>query len=405
MSKITVKTPVVELDGDEMTRIIWQKIKDKLIYPYLDIDLKYFDLGIEYRDETNDQVTIDAANAIKTYGVGIKCATITPDEARVEEFNLKAMYRSPNGTIRNIIGGTVFRQPIICKNVPRLVPNWTDPIVIGRHAFGDQYRATDFLVDRPGKLTITFTPDDGSEPVTRDVFTFPDSGVALGMYNLDDSIKGFARACLNYGLDLGWPVYLSTKNTILKAYDGRFKDIFEEIYNTEFKTVFEAKGITYEHRLIDDMVASALKWNGKFVWACKNYDGDVQSDTVAQGFGSLGLMTSVLMTPDGKTVEAEAAHGTVTRHYRQHQAGKTTSTNPIASIFAWTQGLRYRAKFDGTPELEAFATTLEQVCISTVESGQMTKDLALLIGPEQAFLSTDEFLDAIDQNLKAKMAS
>jgi len=405
MSKITVKTPVVELDGDEMTRIIWQKIKDKLIYPYLDIDLKYFDLGIEYRDETNDQVTIDAANAIKTYGVGIKCATITPDEARVEEFNLKAMYRSPNGTIRNIIGGTVFRQPIICKNVPRLVPNWTDPIVIGRHAFGDQYRATDFLVDRPGKLTITFTPEDGSEPVTRDVFTFPDSGVALGMYNLDDSIKGFARACLNYGLDLGWPVYLSTKNTILKAYDGRFKDIFEEIYNTEFKTAFEAKGITYEHRLIDDMVASALKWNGKFVWACKNYDGDVQSDTVAQGFGSLGLMTSVLMTPDGKTVEAEAAHGTVTRHYRQHQAGKTTSTNPIASIFAWTQGLRYRAKFDGTPELEAFATTLEQVCISTVESGQMTKDLALLIGPEQAFLSTDEFLDAIDQNLKAKMAS
>jgi len=405
MSKITVKTPVVELDGDEMTRIIWQKIKDKLIFPYLDIDLKYFDLGIEYRDETNDKVTIDAANAIKTYGVGIKCATITPDEARVEEFNLKAMYRSPNGTIRNIIGGTVFRQPIICKNVPRLVPNWTDPIVIGRHAFGDQYRATDFLVDRPGKLTMTFTPDDGSAPVTHDVFTFPDTGVALGMYNLDDSIRGFARACLNYGLDLGWPVYLSTKNTILKAYDGRFKDIFEEIYNTEFKADFDAKGITYEHRLIDDMVASALKWNGKFVWACKNYDGDVQSDTVAQGFGSLGLMTSVLMTPDGKTVEAEAAHGTVTRHYRQHQAGKTTSTNPIASIFAWTQGLRYRAKFDDNPELEAFATTLEQVCIRTVENGQMTKDLALLIGPEQAFLSTDEFLDAIDQNLKAKMTS
>ena len=405
MSKITVKTPVVELDGDEMTRIIWQKIKDKLIFPYLDIDLKYFDLGIEYRDETNDQVTIDAANAIKTYGVGIKCATITPDEARVEEFNLKAMYRSPNGTIRNIIVGTVFRKPIICKNVPRLVPNWTDPIVIGRHAFGDQYRATDFLVDRPGKLTMTFTPDDGSAPVTHDVFTFPDTGVALGMYNLDDSIRGFARACLNYGLDLGWPVYLSTKNTILKAYDGRFKDIFEEIYNTEFKADFDAKGITYEHRLIDDMVASALKWNGKFVWACKNYDGDVQSDTVAQGFGSLGLMTSVLMTPDGKTVEAEAAHGTVTRHYRQHQAGKTTSTNPIASIFAWTQGLRYRAKFDDNPELEAFATTLEQVCIRTVENGQMTKDLALLIGPEQAFLSTDEFLDAIDQNLKAKMTS
>jgi isocitrate dehydrogenase len=404
MSKITVKTPVVELDGDEMTRIIWQKIKDKLIFPYLDIDLKYYDLGIEYRDETNDQVTVDAANAIKTYGVGIKCATITPDEARVEEFNLKAMYRSPNGTIRNIIGGTVFRQPIICKNVPRLVPNWTDPIIIGRHAFGDQYRATDFLVDRPGKFTITFTPDDGTAPITRDVFTFPDSGVALGMYNLDDSIRGFARACLNYGLDLGWPVYLSTKNTILKVYDGRFKDIFEEIYNAEFKKDFEAKGITYEHRLIDDMVASALKWNGKFVWACKNYDGDVQSDTVAQGFGSLGLMTSVLMTPDGKTVEAEAAHGTVTRHYRQHQAGKTTSTNPIASIFAWTQGLRYRAKFDNTPELEAFATTLEQVCINTVENGQMTKDLALLIGPEQEFLSTDKFLDAIDQNLKLAMA-
>ena len=404
MSKITVKTPVVELDGDEMTRIIWQKIKDKLILPYLDIDLKYYDLGMEYRDETNDQVTVDAANAIKQYGVGIKCATITPDEARVEEFNLKAMYRSPNGTIRNIIGGTVFRQPIICKNVPRLVPNWTDPIIIGRHAFGDQYRATDFLVDRPGKLTITFTPDDGTAPVTRDGFTFPDSGVALGMYNLDDSIRGFARACLNYGLDLGWPVYLSTKNTILKVYDGRFKDIFEEIYNAEFKKDFEAKGITYEHRLIDDMVASALKWNGKFVWACKNYDGDVQSDTVAQGFGSLGLMTSVLMTPDGKTVEAEAAHGTVTRHYRQHQAGKTTSTNPIASIFAWTQGLRYRAKFDDTPELEAFATTLEQVCIQTVENGQMTKDLALLIGPDQAFLSTDDFLDAIDQNLKTAMA-
>ena len=404
MSKISVKTPVVELDGDEMTRIIWQKIKDKLILPYLDIDLKYYDLGMEYRDETNDQVTVDAANAIKQYGVGIKCATITPDEARVEEFNLKAMYRSPNGTIRNIIGGTVFRQPIICKNVPRLVPNWTDPIIIGRHAFGDQYRATDFLVDRPGKLTITFTPDDGTAPVTRDVFTFPDSGVALGMYNLDDSIRGFARACLNYGLDLGWPVYLSTKNTILKVYDGRFKDIFEEIYNAEFKKDFEAKGITYEHRLIDDMVASALKWNGKFVWACKNYDGDVQSDTVAQGFGSLGLMTSVLMTPDGKTVEAEAAHGTVTRHYRQHQAGKTTSTNPIASIFAWTQGLSYRAKFDDTPELEAFATTLEQVCIHTVENGQMTKDLALLIGPDQAFLSTDDFLDAIDQNLKTAMA-
>lgn len=404
MSKITVKNPVVELDGDEMTRIIWQKIKDKLIYPYLDIDLKYFDLGIEYRDETDDQVTIDAANAIKTYGVGIKCATITADEARVEEFNLKKMYRSPNGTIRNIIGGTVFRQPIICKNVPRLVPNWTDPIVIGRHAFGDQYRATDFLVDRPGKLTLTFTPDDGSEPISHEVFQFPDSGIALGMYNLDESIRGFARACFNYGLNLGWPVYLSTKNTILKAYDGRFKDIFAEIFENEFRSAFEAKGLEYEHRLIDDMVASALKWNGKFVWACKNYDGDVQSDTVAQGFGSLGLMTSVLMTPDGKTVEAEAAHGTVTRHYRQHQAGKPTSTNPIASIFAWTQGLSYRAKFDDTPELAAFAKTLEDVCVNTVESGEMTKDLALLIGKDQEFLTTDGFLDAIDRNLKKAMS-
>src|SRR6056300_462560 len=403
MSKIKVNNPVVELDGDEMTRIIWEFIKSKLILPYLDIGIEYYDLGMKSRDNTDDQITMDSANAIKKIGVGIKCATITPDEARVEEFNLKAMYRSPNGTIRNIIGGTVFRQPIICKNVPRLVPNWTDPIVIGRHAFGDQYRATDFLVDRPGKLTMTFTPDDGSAPVTHDVFTFPDTGVALGMYNLDDSIRGFARACLNYGLDLGWPVYLSTKNTILKAYDGRFKDIFEEIYNTEFKADFDAKGITYEHRLIDDMVASALKWNGKFVWACKNYDGDVQSDTVAQGFGSLGLMTSVLMTPDGKTVEAEAAHGTVTRHYRQHQAGKTTSTNPIASIFAWTQGLRYRAKFDDTPELEAFATTLERVCIETVEKGQMTKDLALLISSDQPYLTTDGFLDAIDGNLQQVM--
>ncbi len=404
MSKIKVKNPVVELDGDEMTRIIWQKIKDKLIHPYLDIDLKYYDLGIEYRDQTDDQVTVDAANAIKTHGVGIKCATITPDEARVEEFDLKRMYRSPNGTIRNIIGGTVFRQPIICQNVPRLVPNWTDPIVIGRHAFGDQYRATDFLVDKPGKLTLTFTPDDGSEAVTHEVFQFPDSGIAMGMYNLDESIRGFARACFNYGLNLGWPVYLSTKNTILKAYDGRFKDIFEEIFNTEFRSDFEAKGIIYEHRLIDDMVASALKWNGKFIWACKNYDGDVQSDTVAQGFGSLGLMTSVLMTPDGKTIEAEAAHGTVTRHYRQHQAGQPTSTNPIASIFAWTQGLAYRAKFDDTPALAAFSKTLEKVCINTVENGEMTKDLALLISKDQPFLTTDDFLDAIDQNLQAAMA-
>ncbi|MGB0181687.1 MAG: NADP-dependent isocitrate dehydrogenase [Candidatus Puniceispirillales bacterium] len=404
MSKIKVKNPVVELDGDEMTRIIWQKIKDKLIHPYLDIDLKYYDLGIEYRDQTDDQVTVDAANAIKTHGVGIKCATITPDEARVEEFDLKRMYRSPNGTIRNIIGGTVFRQPIICQNVPRLVPNWTDPIVIGRHAFGDQYRATDFLVDKPGKLTLTFTPDDGSEAVTHEVFQFPDSGIAMGMYNLDESIRGFARACFNYGLNLGWPVYLSTKNTILKAYDGRFKDIFEEIFNTEFRSDFEAKGIIYEHRLIDDMVASALKWNGKFIWACKNYDGDVQSDTVAQGFGSLGLMTSVLMTPDGKTIEAEAAHGTVTRHYRQHQAGQPTSTNPIASIFAWTQGLAYRAKFDDTPALDAFSKTLEKVCINTVENGEMTKDLALLISKDQPFLTTDDFLDAIDRNLQAAMA-
>ena len=400
MAKIKVTTPVVELDGDEMTRIIWQKIKDKLIHPYLDIDLKYYDLGMEYRDETNDQVTVDSAEAIKEYGVGVKCATITPDEARVKEFNLKKMYRSPNGTIRNILGGTVFRQPIICSNVPRLVPGWTDPIVIGRHAFGDQYRATDMVVDRPGTLTLTFTPDDGSEPVSHEVFAFPEPGVAMGMYNLDESIRGFARACMNYGLDLGWPVYLSTKNTILKAYDGRFKDIFEEVFLTEYKDKFDAAGISYEHRLIDDMVASALKWNGKFVWACKNYDGDVQSDTVAQGFGSLGLMTSVLMTPDGKTVEAEAAHGTVTRHYRQHQEGKPTSTNPIASIFAWTQGLRYRARFDDTPDLANFAKTLEDVCVRTVETGRMTKDLALLVGPEQPFQTTDEFLDTLDHNMK-----
>ena len=400
MSKIKVNTPVVELDGDEMTRIIWQKIKDKLIHPYLDIDLKYYDLGMEYRDETDDQVTIDAANAIKEYGVGVKCATITADEARVEEFNLKKMYRSPNGTIRNILGGTVFRQPIICKNVPRLVPGWTDPIVIGRHAFGDQYRATDMVIDRPGKLTMTFTPDDGSAPTTHEVFSFPDSGVAMGMYNLDESIRGFARACMNYGLDLGWPVYLSTKNTILKKYDGRFMHIFEEIYQSEYKEKFDAAGITYEHRLIDDMVACAMKWNGKFVWACKNYDGDVQSDTVAQGFGSLGLMTSVLMTPDGKTVEAEAAHGTVTRHYRQHQQGKATSTNPIASIFAWTQGLRYRAKFDDNADLANFAQTLEDVCVRTVEAGKMTKDLALLISNDQPFQTTDEFLDTLDDNMK-----
>ncbi|MEC7651043.1 MAG: NADP-dependent isocitrate dehydrogenase [Pseudomonadota bacterium] len=403
MSKIKVKTPVVEIDGDEMTRIIWQKIKDKLIFPYLDIDLKYYDLGIEKRDETNDQITVDSANAIKEYGVGVKCATITPDEARVEEFSLKEMYRSPNGTIRNILGGTVFRQPIICQNVPRLVPGWTRPIVIGRHAFGDQYRATDFVVPGAGKLTMTFTPADGGEPVTREVFDFPDGGVAMSMYNLDESIRGFARACMNYGLDLGWPVYLSTKNTIMKAYDGRFKDLFEEVFEAEFADKFRDAGITYEHRLIDDMVACALKWDGGFVWACKNYDGDVQSDTVAQGFGSLGLMTSVLMTPDGKTVEAEAAHGTVTRHYRQHQQGKETSTNPIASIFAWTRGLSYRAKFDDTPDVAAFADTLEKVCIQTVERGQMTKDLALLISGEQPFLTTDAFLDALDTHLKAAM--
>jgi isocitrate dehydrogenase len=404
MSRIKVKTPLVELDGDEMTRIIWQKIKEKLIFPYLNVDLKYFDLGIEKRDETDDQITIDAANAIKEYGVGVKCATITPDEDRVEEFNLKSMYRSPNGTIRNILGGTVFRQPIICQNVPRLVPGWTRPIVIGRHAFGDQYRATDFVTEGAGKLTMTFQPADGSPAVTREVFDFPSGGVAMSMYNLDDSIRGFARACMNYGLDLGWPVYLSTKNTILKAYDGRFKDLFEEVFETEFEDKFKAAGISYEHRLIDDMVACAMKWDGGFVWACKNYDGDVQSDTVAQGFGSLGLMTSVLMTPDGKTVESEAAHGTVTRHYRQHQQGKNTSTNPIASIFAWTRGLSYRAKFDDTPDVAAFADTVEKVCINTVEKGQMTKDLALLISSEQPYLDTDGFLDAIDQNLQKAMS-
>ena len=403
MKKIKVKNPVVELDGDEMTRIIWKKIKDKLIHPYLDIDLKYYDLGIESREATDDKVTIDAANAIKQHSVGVKCATITPDEARVKEFNLKRMYPSPNGTIRNILGGIVFRQPIICKNIPRLVPNWTDPIIIGRHAFGDQYSATDFIVDRPGKLTMTFEPDDGSQPISREVFQFPDRGVALGMYNLDESIKGFARACFSYGLDLGWPVYLSSKNTILKSYDGRFKDIFEDIYNAEFRKKFEAKSITYEHRLIDDMVASALKWNGKFVWACKNYDGDVQSDTIAQGFGSLGLMSSVLLTPDGQTVESEAAHGTVTRHYRQHQAGKPTSTNPIASIFAWTRGLHFRAKFDDTPLLTDFVKKLEATCVQTVGKGKMTKDLSLLINPDQPWLTTDGFLDAVDEEFKQAM--
>ncbi len=404
MAKIKVKTPLVELDGDEMTRIIWAMIKNKLILPYLDVELDYFDLSVQKRDETDDQITIDAAEAIKRRGVGVKCATITPDEARVEEFDLKKMWRSPNGTIRNILGGTVFRQPIIMQNVPRLVPGWTEPIVIGRHAFGDQYRATDFLVPGAGKLTMTFTPAGGGEPQTYDVFDFPESGIALGMYNLDESIRGFARACFNYGLSLGWPVYLSTKNTILKAYDGRFKDLFQEVFDREFKDKFAGKNISYEHRLIDDMVAAALKWSGGFVWACKNYDGDVQSDTVAQGFGSLGLMTSVLMTPDGQTIEAEAAHGTVTRHYRMHQEGKDTSTNPIASIFAWTRGLSYRGEFDGTPDVTDFAKTLEQVCIDTVESGDMTKDLALLIAPDQKWLTTGQFMDKLDENLKKAMA-
>lgn len=403
MSKIKVVNPIVDLDGDEMTRIIWQFIKDKLILPYLDIDIKYFDLGIEHRDATDDKVTVEAAEAIKKYGVGVKCATITPDEARVKEFNLKKMWKSPNGTIRNILDGTVFREPIICKNVPRLVPGWTQPIVIGRHAFGDQYRATDFKVPGKGSLTMKFTPDGGGEPIEYEVFNFPGAGVAMGMYNLDESIRGFARACMNYGLMKKWPVYLSTKNTILKAYDGRFKDIFQEVYEKEFKAEMDKLGITYEHRLIDDMVASALKWSGAFVWACKNYDGDVQSDTVAQGFGSLGLMTSVLMSPDGKVVEAEAAHGTVTRHYREHQKGKETSTNPIASIFAWTRGLIYRAKFDNTPEVAKFAQALEAVCVETVESGFMTKDLAILIGPEQPWLTTKQFLDKLDENLKKKM--
>ncbi len=404
-AKIKVKTPVVDMDGDEMTRIIWKFIKDKLITPYLEIDIKYFDLGIEHRDETNDKVTVDAANAVKQYGVGVKCATITPDEARVKEFNLKEMWKSPNGTIRNIIGGTIFREPIICKNVPRLVPGWTRPIVVGRHAFGDQYKATDFVVPGAGTLTMTYTPKDGGKPIEYKVFDFPGGGVALGMYNLDEQIIGFARSCFNYGLNRKWPVYLSTKNTILKKYDGRFKDLFQKVFDEEFAGKFKEAGTVYEHRLIDDMVASALKWDGGFVWACKNYDGDVQSDSVAQGFGSLGLMTSVLLTPDGNTVEAEAAHGTVTRHYREHQKGKPTSTNPIASIFAWTQGLQYRGKFDNTPDVVKFAETLERVCVETVESGRMTKDLAVLVGPNQAHLTTEAFLDALDAGLKAKMAS
>ncbi len=404
MGKIKVANPVVELDGDEMTRIIWQWIRERLILPYLDIDLHYYDLGIEERDRTDDKITVEAANAIKKHGVGVKCATITPDEARVEEFGLKKMWKSPNGTIRNILGGVVFREPIVMKNVPRLVPGWTDPIVVGRHAFGDQYKATDFRVPGPGKLRLVFEGEDGTL-IDEEVFQFPTSGVAMGMYNLDDSIRDFARASLNYGLARQWPVYLSTKNTILKAYDGRFKDLFEEVFNAEFKAQFDELGIVYEHRLIDDMVASALKWSGKFVWACKNYDGDVQSDTVAQGFGSLGLMTSVLMTPDGQTVESEAAHGTVTRHYRMHQQGKATSTNPIASIFAWTGGLKHRGKLDDNAELIKFADDLEKVCVATVESGKMTKDLALLIGPDQNWLTTEGFFEAIVENLEVKMGS
>lgn len=404
MSKIKVENPVVELDGDEMTRIIWQFIKDKLVLPYLDIDLKYYDLSMEARDDTNDQITIDSAQAIKKYGVGVKCATITPDEQRVEEFGLKEMWKSPNGTIRNILGGVVFREPIICENVPRLVPGWTQPIVIGRHAFGDQYRATDFLVPGKGKLMLKWEAEDGSETIERDVYDFPGSGITVAMYNLDDSIRDFARASLAYGLQRKWPVYLSTKNTIMKKYDGRFKDLFEEVFQTEYKADFDKAGITYEHRLIDDMVACAMKWNGGFVWACKNYDGDVQSDTVAQGFGSLGLMSSVLMTPDGKTLEAEAAHGTVTRHYRAHQRGEETSTNSIASIYAWTRGLAHRAKLDGNAALAKFAQTLEETVVSTVVSGDMTKDLALLVGPEQKWLSTTGFLDKVDENFQKAMS-
>ena len=403
MAKIKVKNPVVELDGDEMTRIIWSFIKDKLIKPYLEVDLKYFDLGMESRDKTDDQITIDAANAIKQHGVGVKCATITPDEARVKEFKLKKMWRSPNGTIRNILGGTVFREPIICKNVPKLVPGWTQPIVIGRHAYGDQYRATDFLIPGEGNLEVRWTSKDGKDKKEFKVFNFPSSGTALTMYNLDDSIKNFARACMNYGLERKWPVYLSTKNTILKAYDGRFKDLFQDVFEKEFSVKFKKANITYEHRLIDDMVACAMKWNGGYVWACKNYDGDVQSDTVAQGFGSLGLMTSVLMTPDGKTVESEAAHGTVTRHYRMHQQGKETSTNPIASIFAWTRGLAHRGKLDGNEELIKFSTNIEEVCVKTVESGSMTKDLAILIDKSAKYLTTNQFLESIDGNLRKKL--
>jgi len=404
MSKIKVENPVVELDGDEMTRIIWQLIREKFIHPYLDVELQYFDLSVEHRDATNDKVTVDAAEAIKACGVGVKCATITPDEARVKEFHLKEMWKSPNGTIRNILGGVIFREPIICRNVPRLVPGWTLPIVVGRHAYGDQYRATDFKVPGKGRLTMRFEGDDG-QVIEREVFKFPGAGVAMAMYNLDDSIRDFARASLNYGMMRKYPVYLSTKNTILKVYDGRFKDIFQEVFEHEFKAKFESLGITYEHRLIDDMVASALKWSGGYVWACKNYDGDVQSDTIAQGYGSLGLMTSVLMSPDGRTVEAEAAHGTVTRHYREHQKGRETSTNSIASIFAWTRGLAHRAKLDGNEKLAKFAATLEKVCVDTVEAGYMTKDLALLVGPEQKWLSTGKFLDKVDENLKAAMAA
>jgi len=403
MAKIKVKNPVVELDGDEMTRIIWEFIKNKLILPYLDVELKYFDLGMESRDKTDDQITIDSANEIKKYGVGVKCATITPDEARVEEFKLKKMWKSPNGTIRNILGGTIFREPIIMKNVPRLVPGWTDPIVIGRHAYGDQYRATDFKVPGKGKLTVKWTSEDGNDTVEHDVFNFPGSGIAMTMYNLDESVKDFARSCMNYGLLRKWPVYLSTKNTILKTYDGRFKDLFQEIFDSEFKDDFAKHKLTYEHRLIDDMVACAMKWSGGYVWACKNYDGDVQCDTVAQGYGSLGLMTSVLMTPDGKTVESEAAHGTVTRHYREHQKGNETSTNPVASIFAWTRGLAHRGKLDGNQELIDFAHALEQTCVETVEKGEMTKDLAVLVGREQKFLTTSQFLEAINKNLQSKL--
>ena len=405
MEKIAVDGVVVELDGDEMTRIIWQFIKDRLIHPYLDLTLEYYDLGIEKRDETDDQITIDAAPAIKKHGVGVKCATITPDEARVEEFGLKKMWRSPNGTIRNIIGGVIFREPIIISNIPRLVPGWNKPIIVGRHAFGDQYRATDFVFDKPGTLSITFQPTDGSEAQSFEVFDAPGGGVAMAMYNLDESIRDFARACMNYGLARGYPVYLSTKNTILKAYDGRFKDLFQEIFDQEFADTFSAAGLTYEHRLIDDMVAAALKWEGGYVWAAKNYDGDVQSDTVAQGFGSLGLMTSVLSSPDGSVVEAEAAHGTVTRHYREHQAGRPTSTNPIASIYAWTRGLAHRGKLDDNQALIDFSTTLEQVVVETVESGAMTKDLAMLVGPDQAWLTTEEFLDTLDRNLQARLAA